>query len=456
LGLVAALLALAGGCEQYRIETVLHPDGSVERAVYQPESATPEEARKAQLWEKVTHAPSPDEAEKQGWSGKVRDLPILEPSKDRKYFAAWGKFPSAQRVPEHVLIAAPEGSNVPPGKLVRTQARNDLVFVTEHRWTETLTDVVTLDGLRKGRDEAADLVLALGRDVFDEALGKEYDGSGLFKWLQADGKAWLAEVSEQAFVYSAVHKGPQARRALDDQFLDSMPRLGLNLKAQGKVLEDDELNKVLEEFVVKQLVKHVRLKKDGSAVDAKTASAWVKEIAEATDEDEKNKGKPNRFRDAAEKVVAAKYGGKEALEKRVASVLPRVLGLHRHLLFGTDRHFVCTLTVPGEVVETNGRLLAGNRVGWRFEGADAWPLGYEMACRSVEVKPAAQKELLGGQPLADREAVLRFCDLAASVEGLPDALRACRDRKSTEPLYELRKKDPAAEPVMRLLKLPAK
>ena len=52
------LAAVSGGCSEdyYRAETVLHADGSIERAVYQPIDHTPEAARQAKNWDHVTFA----------------------------------------------------------------------------------------------------------------------------------------------------------------------------------------------------------------------------------------------------------------------------------------------------------------------------------------------------------------------------------------------------------------
>ena len=138
IGLVAMALAIAAvGCDTYRIETVLYPDGSVDRAIYQPEKDTPKDARNAEHWKQVTFAPSPDASEKEGWSGLIRDLPLREANKDRTYIAAWGHFPSPDQIPDHVEFKAPEGSKVPAGKLVRTYKKNDYLFVVEYEWRET-------------------------------------------------------------------------------------------------------------------------------------------------------------------------------------------------------------------------------------------------------------------------------------------------------------------------------
>src|SRR5207253_292709 len=124
-------------------------------------------------------------------------------NKDLNYFAAWGTFKTVKDLPDNVLVKAPEKSGVPDGKLVREHARNDCVFVVEHVWRETLTDVVTLEDMRKARDELADLVIGVYAEAFDEAVGKDYDAADLAKWFRTEGKTWAAELTDFGFVYTS-------------------------------------------------------------------------------------------------------------------------------------------------------------------------------------------------------------------------------------------------------------
>src|SRR5689334_20316340 len=128
---VAVLLlgVAASGCQQtFRSETVLHDDGSVERAVYQPASQTPAAAQRPGVWKQVTAAPNPNELEKQGWAGPIAHLPIRAPDKEKEYVGAWGDFKTVQDLPEHLVFKAPQGSGLPDSKLVRGYTRTDYVF----------------------------------------------------------------------------------------------------------------------------------------------------------------------------------------------------------------------------------------------------------------------------------------------------------------------------------------
>jgi hypothetical protein len=454
----AVLLAVVGlavsGCDEYRIETVLYSDGSVDRAIYQPAEDTPKDARKSDRWKQVTFAPAPDKAAKEGWSGLIRDLPLKAPDRDRPYLAAWARFPSPDRIPDHVEFKAPEGSKVPSGKLVRRYQRNDYVFVVEHRWREALTDVVTLADLRQAREELADLLLQVGEDSFQEAVGPNYDSRELFKWLRSEGKAMFAEITEARFIQYAARKGQGGDDAFKDELAAILARHGLALKAQGQWLDDKGTEEALEKFCVAQLVRGVRDRKSGAAVDPATAATWLREMVKRNDKESEK----NRFEKAAAKVIDRKYQGQAALQRRLQALQVRVLGLYRGSLIlpAPQSHaFHYTLMMPGKVVECNGQILTDNRARWQFGAEDAYPLGYEMSCSSLEAQPQNQRELLKGQPLADREGMLDYVKAVAGNDKLLAALEECRKQKSMAPLYELRKQQIELDRLLKLLKLPA-
>jgi hypothetical protein len=448
------LLAVAGpGCrEAYRSETVLHDDGRVERAVYQPRSVTPEAVQLPSVWKQTTFVTNREELERQGITGPIAHLPIQTANQERPYFAAWGEFKTAQDLPEHLVFKAPEGSNLPDSKLVRGYTRSDYVFVVEHRWRETLTDVVTLEDMRRAREELADFVIDVLSDAFDEAVGKDYDAGNLFGRLRGEGKTWLAELTDFLFASCAAHKGGGADAALLDGLADICARHGLVFKKEGKFLDDEAAGRALDEFAIGQITRGVRSKASGKPVDRETAALWWREIRGG------NENPPPLLKPALQKVIAMKYGGKDAFERRLGALVVRVFGIH--VMDGVFHHqqFDYTLTVPGEVVESNGQILAGNRVRWRFTAFAAYPLGYEMACRSLDARPQAQFELLHGQPLKSREALVQFADVADGLPGVAEALQECRKRGKMAPLYEYRLKvarDPKTpvKPVNDLLKL---
>jgi hypothetical protein len=452
VGVFLALL-LTGCPSVYRSETVLHSDGSVERAIYQELKDTPAQVQNPRLWKQTTFAPKPEELEKQGFAGPISHLPIHAAGKDFPYFAAWGEFPGARDIPDHVILPKAEGVDQPGSKLVRAYTRNDYLFAVEHRWRETLPDIVTLTDMRQARGELADLLIDLLADAFNAGLGDDYDASAFFQSLRGEGKTWLAEMTDFLFVHCTTHKTLGMDMTLIDGLADICARHGLVLKKDGKLLEDEAAEKAIDAFMIGRIRAGVRHKASGKAVDRDTAAAWWHEFV--------NRGPkppPPLLHPALEKVIATKYGGKDGFEQRVGPLLGRVFGLHMGDGLFHNHQFAYTLTVPGEVIETNARLLGTNRVRWEFDAWSAYPLGYDMVCRSVEVRPEAQKELLHGQPLKSREAVLRFLELADGLPGLADALGECQHQRRMAPLYAYqikvaRNPKTPVKPVDDLLKL---
>jgi hypothetical protein len=441
----------------YRSETVLHGDGSVTRAIYQPLAETPADARRPERWTQTTAAPNPEDLEKGGPHGPIAHLPIRLPHKDLPYFAAWGDFKTVKDLPEYLVCKAPDGSGLPNGKLVRSYTRSDYLFVVEHRWRETLTDIVSLEDMRRAREELADLLLKVFADTFDEAVGKDYDATVLLQKLHGEGKTWLAELTDLLFVQRATHKPAGTDLVLLRALAEICARHGLALKKDGKFLEGDAAEKAVLEFAIGHICQGVRHKGSGKPVDPETASTWWREFQGAN----QRQPPPPLFRPALEKIVATRYGGSGALNRRLEALGARILGVHFAAGILHNQALDYTLTVPGEVVDTNGQILASDRVRWQFQAWDAYPLGYDMLCRSLDARPQTQKDLLHGEPLRSREAQHRYVHLVEGLPGIDEALEECRHDRMMTPLYKYRAKMPREaqtqdlDNLLKLLALPA-
>lgn len=446
---VAALCALATGCGRYRAETTLHADGSLDRAIYQPADGTPEAARQAKLWKEITFAPGPDDLDRAGWPDALTMLPAHPQDNGHPYFAAWNHFASVKELPEHVLFRASGGFGLPDGKLERELTRTDLGLVEEFRWRETLTDCVTLADMHKARGELADGAIRFGQEVFVEALGKDYDSSDLIEWLKKEGRPWFDEATDLFFLHSAARKGPDGQQATLDALVACCGRRGLDLTKDGKPLPDGDMNRVLRDFAVNLMAEKV--KKDGKPIGRDVASGWL---------DELNSKDGGRFVTAARKVIDRKYGGENVFGGRVSVLIERVFGLYR-LGAPSVQAFQYTMTFPGPVVETNGEVVGdGDKVRWRFQSVEAYPLGYPMEARCLFVLEDARKLIGRDQPLSDRDGLTRYAELVHGDQLLEEAMRRCRKDKTLDPLYEYltgqKKANPAgsarAEKVLKLLK----
>lgn len=436
----ACLSAALTGCrsDDYRTQTILLPDGSVERTIFQPLEDIPAPAQKPELWKSKE---------------VVKHL-------SRDYIKANGKFPSVKDIPDTLVLRRNLSNKaltalLSPARLDRQYTKSDFVFVTEHRWGESLTDTVTIASLRQGREELLVLGLDLGEAVFQEVLGKEYDASELLKWLRSDGKAWVTELTDYAFMHYLAPRSARDPKSLKEVppdvlqgLADICDRYGLHLRDKGEFIMDEaKLYKVAEDFAFK-LGQKIRRRDTNKPVDRETLLAWLDELQKESKKKD-DKAPPGRFEAAALKVVKEKYGFKEVLEAKAGASLLKVAGVH--LLAGA-RKFDVTLTLPGPVVETNGEVLAGNQVRWHFLGESAWPFGYAMTCRALEPQSELQRDLLKGEPLARPEAMLDFVKVMAletpsrdakvktDLPTLADILKQCRTQKSLTPLHDHRQK----------------
>jgi hypothetical protein len=449
--LLTAAVAACGACTgcggSYRAETVLHADGSIDRAVYQPYADTPEAVRRPGLWKQATFAAKPEDLDKQGWPDALTLLPAHARDEKHPYFAAWNHFASVKDIPDHVLFKAPEHSGLPDGRLERELTRTDLGLVEEYNWRETLTDGVTLEDMHKAREELADLMIGYGQDVFAEAVGKEYDAGDLVRWEKTDGRNWFYELTDLVFIQAAAEKGPDGAKAMQAALRADLDRHGLKLPKDTNLFTDPTVKKVVDEYAVGLLADKV--KKDGKPVGRETAQKWWDELKS------KDGG---RFAQASKKVMEQKYGGEKAFYDRVGKPEVHIIGLY---LFAGQWDFHYAMTFPGPVVQTNGELLGdGSEVLWQFHALDAYPLGYPMKARSLRVPEDARKLIGRDKPLSDRDALAAYADLVRDDEPLATALRQCRQDMSLDSLYDYiagrksaKPQDVArAEKVLKLLK----
>jgi hypothetical protein len=406
---VVGLLALwSAGCQSiYRCDTVLHEDGRVQRKIGQSPDSLPDAARRPGLWKALT---TKDETVAVDSSGTRQTVRLV---------VAEGEFRSPDAIPDHVVFKAPEGSGLEDSRLERQYTCKDFVFVVEHHWKETLTDVVTYEGMKKARGELADLLIGLLSEALREGVGPDYDASGLIRWLRREGKEWLAELTDQHYRDS---RSRRSKEAALDALASICDRHGLHLMPGRKALEKDAFDKACRDYVVALLGRRVR-GKDGKPVGKDVAAAWLAENGPLAE--------------GWRRAEARKYKNDEERAKHLGALAARILGLH-FLSFNT--HFDNTMTMPGVVVQTDGQVLSDNRVGWQFIATDAYPTGYDMNCRSLAARPDVQKAVLGKAPLTDPTALERFVALVSGRDRLLEALRECPKQKSLKPLRAYRQK----------------
>ena len=454
---LAACALLASGCGQklYRAETTLEADGRASRAIYQPADDTPAEARRADVWTQVTYAA---EIRPNQWSGGIRELPVAAADKEHPYLAAWGEFATPAKLPQHYVKPAPRG--LPDGKLAIDYRREDYVFVVEHRWKETLTDVVTLDGMHKGRQQFLELVIPLARKCLEAGLGPAYDVDGVSDWLRDTGSPWFIDASD-VFFEAGVRGELSPNEKWKSSLADVCERYGLQLRDErGQLLDQDRARATVAAYAAKMLRDHLR-RRDGAPVPDEAINDLLEWLNLADRSNDKNP-RLARLDGLAKQVITEKYGNTQAFEELITPLGVRMLGLYRVEILGPPRRFHYTLNTPGPIVETNGLLVSNRQVRWTFEAVQAYPFGYPMECRSLVALSEVQKKLLGNQPLATREEMLNFVALVDGDFALRETLRSCVKRGTLDPLYRLRDKLAAEagdnaqsfDKAIKLLKLP--
>lgn len=423
----SALLGLLSSCYEVRSDTILHPDGSIDRAVSQPRGHTPAEELTSPVWNAARFDPD---------SGFERlALPVAE--NDDKQFVAWGRFESFEDIPDHFVLKTADGTR--EAKLSRRFRHNDYGFVQEYLWEETATEIVTVADMKEARREYAKIWSRLIHAFCEEYFGDDYDCSEIEAWLSNEGDQWHAAFVDLEFD----HKARQSRRILaldfgdeeahESAFLALCKQYGLDLADDdGAIAESDFVEEAMRGFLRETLLETLRTR-DGDKVDPTVVEEFLDDLAgievEAEDEAEEAAEGPAEL--AWERATGRVFASEGVTDEDRESLQQRLNGIQG----GTFRF---TMTVPGAVVETSGALLEDNRVHWEFGGEKAFPYGFPMAVRSLAVDEDAQRRILSAAPLTGREPVQQFVKLAAKDPLLADALRECVQKGNVTPLAALR------------------
>ncbi len=424
LCLVWALLAsCVCGCKAkiFRAETTLHSDGSVSRAIYQPVEETPEPARDAAKWQGSTYAVRIPHDE---FRSAIAELPSATSDKDHDYFAAWGEFSEASQLPQSTLIDAPEG--IADGTLEREYERTDYVLVTEHRWRETLTDVVTLDDMHQARHELAELMIPLAEEFLQQAYGDDHDIQPLVDWMHQEGRPLFHELTD-AYFDLATRKRPQDEAVLIATFETILKRHGVLMRDESGALI--ELNEVVGQRIKQLFVERLR-RRNGDPASAETITELMQWLGVETRPDGVE---PQRLNTIFKQVLAKKFSDEAEMKAALHPLAVRILGIYG-ADFGPERQFEYQHQMPGTLVETSGELMSDNETLWRFSDSQAYPAGYTMTCRSLEPNTALEQKLLPKPVLTDRKAMLRYLDLLRHNEPLLAMMRICAADGSLTPL----------------------
>ncbi len=416
--LVGFFLAGCTAPPAIQIETVIHPDGSCDRMIWQPrDKFLPEAALKPEWnarWKSVSDAP-----------GRPRVSDAKASEDGIKYFIARGSFASPSQIPAHYRYTDPEVPDAGASELERTYERKDYAFVVEHRWKERITNIVTLRGFIRGRDELLDVYLPVYTDAIEKIFSKDYDVARLVAWLRSDGRRFLENAS--LIVYDAAVRGRvlgknnQFDGDLINGLYEEAERLGLDFKLLGEMFKlpaDQERNERAAKVFVSRLVVRFFRHRDGSAVSAAEADELVRAMADGH-------RYADEFREESKRIEKSFEGNKEVAQ-RVRRAATRMVGVYSPIGFGAPE-FEFALSLPGEVIETNGTRMKASRVRWKFFGSELFPGGYEMSARSIAIDREGQRTVLGRVVIDDETKALEFMDLVGTEGALLKAVRKLRE-----------------------------
>jgi hypothetical protein len=461
------------GCaaEYYQAETRLNSDGSVERTIRQPDDPKHHAALKAQGWRHF-HGFHMDETEDDlnARNPAAANSDSKEPDASKPdYFEASGRFNSIDQIPAHFKDAAPDG--VERVELIRNGKRKDLVFVVEHRWSETLTDTVRLADIPRTSRELAKTFIDIWEKVLKQEYGAVHDIQPVVDWLRGEGTDWFEEL---ALAFYEVH----ARRSMqhqDDEWVEAELKRewGRVSAAHGLAEFNEAAARELAAVKLRDLLR----KKDGTPAEETTIEAiltWhgmtpTSETPQQDQEDEQQREDAKEQNDEGvqgdeeqtlkqleKEIVKRKYGSTDAFETRIQPLVRGIIGAYP---FSAAQKFNYTLTMPGEIVEMNGTLVTDKQIRWTFNASEAYPLGYTMSARSLEVVSDLKETSLEKNPLSKRADVIEFASIVAGDDELLELVRKfaktgrIERNEKHQPLVSTKEEDRQQRKVRRLLQL---
>lgn len=409
--LVVGSMLLASGCGSpalLQVETVVRPDGSCDRLIWQPKGEMLPEDALAPAWNSR-------------WRG-VSDV-IVPPAfsdgnpqpGDRAYFHAHGGFRSPADIPAHFLRRNDAYPDVGVSELRRSYERKELGFVVEHRWRETITNIVTRDGFVKARDEFLEVGLPLLCDGVEQIYGDRYDVSRAVVDIRTRGRRFLDDL---ALAYFDILENHDDEHAMGLRLAGVFQRLGVEMfDAKGSAVSTEEATRRCKEFA-RAVIREDFRRRDGRPLGDDEVQAILESSSTAP-----YNGAWSAFTKSHEETIKARLG----------PLLLRMTGLYGFppVLAPPNPRFAFLVRLPGRIVEaeTNGKVADSGQVRWDFDGGKIFPDGFTMKAVSVDFNEEAQRSLLGRVVITDLDSARTYRELVGDEGELLDLVRrACKEK----------------------------
>jgi hypothetical protein len=414
------------------VETTIYQDGSCDRMIWQPKGQfLPDEAKKPEWkarWKEVTDAARPP----------VRKAP-KGPSDERKYFIARGSFKNPREIPAHYRFVNAKTPEAGASELERAYERTDYGFVVEHVWREKITNIVTLTGFVKARDELLDMCLPPYIEAIEKVFGKEYDVSRLVAYLRSDFRRFLENAS--VLLYDAAVRGSvyNQQNSLDEtlfeELFQSADRCGLDPKLLTEIFStppnEQKQTRAMKLWCGSLVARYFR-HRDGRTLTSAEAEALVPVVF--LDD------RYDKAIEAVTKSLSDRFGKDEKLQKRVGIAFLHMTGLYNGLqfLFVGQPQYEFAIELPGELIETNGQGTQSGRTRWKFTASEMFPSGYEMKARSIAIDREGQKKVLGRVVIDDEATLKSFLEDVGREGPLIEAVRRLRETGDREVLRRVK------------------
>lgn len=412
--LLAAVVGLVGvsGCGSsalLQIETTIRPDGSCERAIWQPKDEMLVEGALGPdwraRWRTVEDVDAPP--------AFAREAGSRRPDPDHAYFHAEGSFSSPAEIPAHFLKRIDDHPEAGSSELVRSYDRVDYGLIVAHRWRESITNIVTREDFQKARDQFIEIGVPMLRQALDEVFGREYDVSALSEEIQRRAEPLLADLLDIYFDMAATPGAdPDALRPL---LAAALRRAGVEIPEGAEKTAAPTLINELARAHLKALILRDVKRRDGQPMTEADVQAILNDPSQP------------KFQDAWKK-----YGDthKAEIDAKLAPLVIRMTGLYGYppIFSGPGPRFVFGIRLPGWIVDTNGTSVEPGHIVWNFRGKDLYPGGFEMRAESLDIDREAQTRLLGRVVIDDVNSARTLRDLLAQDDDLADLLRGAAEK----------------------------
>ena len=345
---------------------------------------------------------------------RYRPTPAL--GQRAKYFTARGSFRSPRDIPPHYRYANDEVPEVGASELQRVYERKDYGFVVEHRWSEKVTDIVTLPGFLEARDKLLDILLPsrCGSSRRSSVRDTISPGSRPSS-ARTSGEPWKRHPCSCMTPASGVDPCATTRRWTPSWPAGWWPCRGASVSTRSMPRASWSRARSpsagSEEFVRRVVMQHVR-HRDGSALERPEVDSLI-----ARARTDPNFMKPDKRQE-------------ERLKRFILPLLLRMMGLHNvplTFLFRGSPRYDFALRLPGELIESNGTVFKNGRTRWTFTADRIFPEGYEMKARSLDIDREGQKKVLGRVAIDDEEKALEFLELVGDDNTLMEAVRKLKE-----------------------------